>query len=202
MCQLYFNFKLNALNSMNFTEKVSKYQRIKQFYATNDHLREVGCWMAIFWTVQSFVTCPKYCQVSLKINCDTQCDRNGLEILPNIQGTFPHSNDAILKSLRALEAAEHASTWCNCGQRFLAIVQSISQCKVRCNDCTVHCLQLPVIISWKNGTLFFLLMWPCENAFTITCERLFNCTSLERGLKHVVLLGYSMHCLIKAFPTV
>ena len=41
--------------------------------------------------------------MTLKINCDTQGDWNGLETLSNIRGTFPLSNDAILKSLRALE---------------------------------------------------------------------------------------------------
>ena len=110
MCELYFNFKLIALNSINFTEKISKNQRNEQFYATNDHLRKVGGWTAIFWTVQSFVPCPTYCQVTLKMYCDTHGDRNGSETFSDIRGTFPLSNDAILKLLGALEADYEHST--------------------------------------------------------------------------------------------
>ena len=110
MCQLYFNFKLIAFNSINFKEKINKNQLNEQFYATNDHLRKGGGWTAIFRTFQSFVTCPKYCQVTLKINCDIQGDRKGLETLSNIRGTFPLSNDAIMKSLGALEAEHEHST--------------------------------------------------------------------------------------------
>ena len=84
---------------------MSKNQYNKQFYATiNDHLRKACSWTSIFWNVQSFVICPKFCPGIKNIYCDTRSDQNGLETLPNIWGTFPLHNDDILKSLPALEA--------------------------------------------------------------------------------------------------
>ena len=104
LCQLNGNATLDVLNSLKLTQEIITNQLEISFSL------QMTAWWSRDTEMLSVASCPKFCRKISKIIRDTRCDLEGLETPSNILGTFPLSNDAIFKPLRALEAKHIHST--------------------------------------------------------------------------------------------